>query len=71
MMDNQGTKHTKAFLTEQQCKLQLVKLHNHWMNAVEREYRLSRMLSLPHLLQLITSSPCNYGTKSCRKLRTP
>jgi hypothetical protein len=36
IMDNQATKHIKAFLTEQQCKLQLVELHNHRMNATER-----------------------------------
>jgi hypothetical protein len=35
-MDIQATKHIKAFLTEQQCKLQLVEPHNHRMNAVER-----------------------------------
>ncbi len=36
IMDNQATKHIKAFLTEQQCKLQLVEPHNHRMNAAER-----------------------------------
>jgi hypothetical protein len=36
VMDNQATKHIKAFLTEQQCKLQLVEPHNHRMNAVEK-----------------------------------
>jgi hypothetical protein len=36
IMDNHATKHIKAFLTEQQCKLQLVEPHNHRMNAVER-----------------------------------
>jgi hypothetical protein len=36
IMDNQATKHIKAFLTEQQCQLQLVKPHNHRLNAAER-----------------------------------
>jgi hypothetical protein len=36
IMDNQATKHIKAFLTEQQCQLQLVELHNHRLNAAER-----------------------------------
>jgi hypothetical protein len=36
IMDNQATKQIKAFLMEQQCKLQLVDPHNHRMNAVER-----------------------------------
>ncbi len=36
IMDNQATKHTKTFLTENDCKLQLVEPHNHRVNAVER-----------------------------------
>jgi hypothetical protein len=36
IIDNQVTKHIKAFLIEQQCKLQLVEPHNHRMNAEER-----------------------------------
>ena len=36
IMDNQATKHIKAFLTEQQCQLQLVEPHNHRLNAAER-----------------------------------
>jgi hypothetical protein len=36
IMDNQATKHIKAFLTEQQCQLQLVKPHNHRLNASKR-----------------------------------
>ena len=36
IMDNQATKHIKAFLTEQQCQLQLIEPHNHQLNAAER-----------------------------------
>ncbi len=36
IMDNQATKHIKQFLTENECKLQLVKPHNHRVNAAER-----------------------------------
>ncbi len=36
IMDNQATKHIKAFLMEQQCQLQLVEPHNHRLNAAER-----------------------------------
>ncbi len=36
IMDNQATKHIKAFLTEQQCQLQFVKPHNQRLNAAER-----------------------------------
>ncbi len=36
IMDNQATKHIKKFLTEEQCKLQLVEPHNPRMNTAER-----------------------------------
>jgi hypothetical protein len=36
IIDNQATKHIKASLTEQQCKLQLIEPHNHRMNTAER-----------------------------------
>jgi hypothetical protein len=36
IMDNQATKHIKAFLMEQQCQLQHVKPHNHQLNAAKR-----------------------------------
>ena len=36
IMDNQATKRIKELLTDQQCQLQLVKLHNHWSNAAKR-----------------------------------
>jgi hypothetical protein len=35
VMDNQATKHIKKFITEEQCKLQLVEPHNHRMNAAK------------------------------------
>jgi hypothetical protein len=34
-MDNQATKEIKAYLTPQQCKLQLVEPTNHCVNAAE------------------------------------
>jgi hypothetical protein len=36
VMDNQATKHIKKNLTKEECKLQLVELHNHCVNAAER-----------------------------------
>jgi hypothetical protein len=36
IMDNQATKHIKIFLTENDCKLQVVEPHNHRVNAAER-----------------------------------
>ncbi len=35
-MNNQATEHIKTFLTENDCKLQLVEPHNHCVNATER-----------------------------------
>jgi hypothetical protein len=35
VMDNQATKHIKKFLTEKECKLQLIEPHNHRVNAAE------------------------------------
>ena len=35
-MGNQGTKYIKQFLTKQECKLQLVELHNKRVHAAER-----------------------------------
>ena len=36
VMDNQATKAIKAYLTPQQCELQLVEPNNHRVNAAER-----------------------------------
>jgi hypothetical protein len=36
VMDNQATKHIKQFLTENECRLQLVEPHNHCVNVAER-----------------------------------
>jgi hypothetical protein len=36
VMDNQATKHIRKFLTDHECKLQLVEPHNHRINAAER-----------------------------------
>jgi hypothetical protein len=35
VMDNQATKYIKQFLTKKECTLQLVKPHNHRVNAAE------------------------------------
>jgi hypothetical protein len=36
IMENQATKYIKKFLTEKECKLQLVEAHNHRVNAAKR-----------------------------------
>ncbi len=35
IMDNQATKYIKKFLSKEECKLQLVKSHNYWVNTAE------------------------------------
>ena len=51
IMDNQATKHIKAFLTEQMCQLQLVEPHYHRLNAAERAIHIrSRTMSLTTFL---------------------
>jgi hypothetical protein len=35
IMDNQATKHIKKFLTENDCKLQIIEPHNHCVNAAK------------------------------------
>ena len=40
IMDNKATKHIKKFLTEQQCKMQLVVPHNHQMNAAKHAIQM-------------------------------
>jgi hypothetical protein len=35
IMDNQATEHIETFLTKNNCKLQLVELHNHCINMAE------------------------------------
>ena len=36
IMDNQGTKHIKKYLTKNECKFQLVEPHNHRINTAEQ-----------------------------------
>ncbi len=36
VMDNQATKYIKQFLTLKDCDLQVIELHNHWVNACHR-----------------------------------
>jgi hypothetical protein len=40
VMDNQATKHIQTFLTDKECKLQLVELQNHQVNVVERAIQI-------------------------------
>ena len=40
IMDNQATKHIKKFLTENDCKLEVVEPHNHQVNAAKRAIQM-------------------------------
>ncbi len=70
IMDNQATKNIKAFLMEQQCKLQLVEPHNHRMNAAERAIQTFKDAFIAALATTNSKFLLHYGTKSCRKFKT-
>ena len=57
IMDNQATKHIEAFLTKQQCQLQLAKPHNHQLNAAKRA------------IQTFKDVYCNCGTELLHKCK--
>ena len=46
IIDNQATKVIKAYLTPQQVSLQLIKPHNHHVNAAERAIQTFKIDSL-------------------------
>jgi hypothetical protein len=62
-MDNQATKHIKALLVEQQCKLQLVEPHNHRMNAVERAIQTFKDAFIPALTTTDSEFPLQLWDK--------
>jgi hypothetical protein len=43
VMSNQAKKHIKTFLTNNNCKLQLVEPHNHCINAAERAIQMFKV----------------------------
>jgi hypothetical protein len=57
IMDNQATKDIKAFLMEQQCKLQLVEPHNHRMNAAARAIQTFKDASIATLATMDSEFP--------------
>jgi hypothetical protein len=42
VMDNQATTYIKKFLNKKECDLQMVKLHNHRVNAAKRAIQTSK-----------------------------
>ncbi len=70
IIDNQVTKHIKALITEQQCKLQLVEPHNHRMNAAERAIQTFKDAFIAALATTDSDFPLQLWDKSCRKPKT-
>jgi hypothetical protein len=70
IMDNQATKHIKQFLSENKYKLQLIKPHNHKVNAADVPFRHLKMHSLQPLPPPTSTSPCNCGINSHRRNKT-
>jgi len=60
-MDNQATKRIKKFLTENDCKLQVVEPHNHRVNAAERAIQTFKAAFIAALWQRTVTSHCNCG----------
>jgi hypothetical protein len=49
ILDNQATKHIKKYLTENECKLQLVEPHKHRVNAAKRAIQTFKDAFIPAL----------------------
>ncbi len=62
VMDNQATTHINKIHAEEDCKLQLAKLHNHHVNAAKHAIQTIKMHLLQNLQQLISLSHSNCGT---------
>jgi hypothetical protein len=70
IMGNQVTKHIKQFLTENECKLQLVEPHNHQVNAAERAIQTFKDAFIPALATTDVTSHYSCGTRSPHRCRT-
>ena len=70
VMDNQATKHVKKFLTENECKLQLVEPHNHRVNAAECAIQTFKDAFIAALVTTNSKFPLQCWTDSCRKSET-
>jgi hypothetical protein len=64
VMDNQATKHIKKFLTEEECKLQLVEPHNHCVNAAERAIQTFK----DTFIAALAMNDCNFPLQLWDKL---
>jgi hypothetical protein len=57
VMDNQATGHIKKYLTENDCKLQIVEPHNHCVNAVEWAIQTFKGVFIASLATTDSDSP--------------
>jgi hypothetical protein len=67
IMDNQATKHIKALLTKNNCKLQLVEPHNHHVNAAEDDIQTFKDTFIAALATTDSNFPLPCGINLCHK----
>jgi hypothetical protein len=63
IMDNQATKHIKKFLMHQQCQLQLIKPHNHRLNAAKRAIQTCKDAFIAALATINSNFPLQLWDK--------
>jgi hypothetical protein len=64
VMDNQATKYIKKFLTKEECKLQLVKPHNHRVNAAKQAIQTFKGA----FIAVLATTDCNFPLQLWDKL---
>jgi hypothetical protein len=67
IMDNQATKHIKTFLTGNDCKLQLVELHNHHVNRAEQAIQIFKDAFIAALATTDSNFSLHCGIDLCHK----
>ena len=63
IMDNQAMKHIKMFLTENECKLQLVEPHNHLVNVAKQAIQTFKDAFMSALATTDSNSPLQLWDK--------
>jgi hypothetical protein len=70
VMDNQATKHIKKILTENDCKLQMVKPHNHRVNAAEQAIQTFKAAFIAALATTDSDFPLRLWDRLTPRLKT-
>ncbi len=70
IMDNQATKHIKKFLTNNDCQLQIVELHNHQINAAERAIQIFKAAFIAALATTDSNFPLQLWNQLTPQFRT-